>query len=569
MKDRTAPSILKILLVRLRFLLAFLTIGLLVAKWDYILNLTDRLTRPSSTAEKLAGDVEWFCPMHPSVVRAEPGNCPICGMPLSQRKRGAIAKPPEGVLSRLQLSPYRIRQAGLATEEIRYRPLVRDVRTVGFIAYDERRLTDLSARIAGRVDELFVNFEGDRVKANEPVYKIYSPDLVTTQEEYLLAMKTLDEISQVDQHDKEVGARATRLAEAARQRLRLWGISDAQVAEIERTRKAQTHLVIHSPVSGVVYKKDIHAGHYVEVGQDPFTIADDSTVWMQAEVFERELGLITVGQLVEIESEAYPGKPFHGAVAYIQPSLQAETRTAKVRVDIDNENGSLKPGMYVSAIVRVPLGKVEEIAARSQPAAAERTAYVCEMHKDFALEQPGVCERCGGMKLEEMKIPVGSKLVFACPDHPDVSSDKPGKCPRDGKALEWKVITEPTQIVEQWMCPAHPDHTSAEKTTCPEDGREMKLYRRENPLAAPFSAVIDSGFRKTVFIARDAETFDAVEVTLGTRAGEYYQVLGGLKPGDRVVTAGAFLLDAAARLNPSAGVSFFGASGHEGHGSHR
>ena len=210
------------------------------------MNLTDRLTRPSSTAEKLAGDVEWFCPMHPSVVRAEPGNSPICGMPLSQRKRGAIAKPPEGVLSRLQLSPYRIRQAGLATEEIRYRPLVRDVRAVGFIAYDERRLTDLSARVAGRVDELFVNFDGVRVRANEPVYKIYSPDLVTTQEEYLLAMKTLDEISQVDQHDKEVAARATRLAEAARQRLRLWGISDAQIAEIERTRKAQTHLVIYS-----------------------------------------------------------------------------------------------------------------------------------------------------------------------------------------------------------------------------------------------------------------------------------------------------------------------------------
>jgi Cu(I)/Ag(I) efflux system membrane fusion protein len=120
---------------------------------------------------------------------------------------------------------------------------------------------------------------------------------------------------------------------------------------------------------------------------------------MQAEVFERELGLITVGQLVEIESEAYPGKPFHGAVAYIQPSLQAETRTVKVRVDIDNENGSLKPGMYVSAIVRVPIGKVEEIAARSQPAAAERNGVRLRDAQGLRAEQPG-CATLWGMKLE-------------------------------------------------------------------------------------------------------------------------------------------------------------------------
>ncbi len=563
------PSIVQILFVRLRFLLVFVLIGLLVANWDYIMNLTDRLTRPAKYEEGAAGQIEWYCPMHPSVVRTDMGNCPICGMPLSKRKRGEKTHPPEGVLSRLQLSPYRIRQAGAATEEITYRPLVREVRTVGFIAYDERRLTDLSARIAGRVDELFVSFTGVRIKAGDPLYRIYSPDLVTTQEEYLLAMKTLDEISKQPQHDREVGARATRLAEAARMRLRLWGINDAQVAELEKTRKAETHLTIYSPVAGVVYRKEINAGRYVQLGETPYTIADDSLVWMQAEVFERDMGLIEAGQVVEVQSEAHPGKVFRGTVSYIQPELAAETRTVRVRVDLENGDGRLKPGMYVSAVLRIPLGKREEMDATARPepnprtAGVERTVYVCEMHKEYAFDKPGECAKCGGMKLEETKIPNGSKLVYSCPDHPGVMLGAPGTCPGDEKALEWKVVVEPAQVVEEWMCPAHPNRTSLQKSRCPDCGQEMKLYRHENALAAPFSAVIDTGIRKTVFIDRGEGTFDAVEVILGPRAGEYYQVLGGLAPGDRVVTAGAFLLDAEAQLNPSAGVVYFGASGHE------
>jgi len=572
------PSILSILFVRLRFLFVFVIIGVVVANWDWLLNVTDRWMRPARNEAGPASDTEWYCPMHPSIVRSTEAKCPTCGMPLSKRKRGEKEELPSGVSARLKLTPFRIAQAGLATEEVRYRPLVRELRAFGLIEYDERRITDLSARIAGRIEELFVNFRGTRVRAGDPLYKIYSPDLVTTQEEYLLAMKTLDEIAAQPQHDREGRNRATRLAESARMRLRLWGITDAQVAELERTRKVQTQLTIHSPASGVIYKKDIHAGHYVQVGEDSYTLADDAVVWMQAEVFERDFTILREGLGVEIRSDAY-GEAFFGTVSYVQPEVDLTTRTVKVRVDVENKDGKLKPGMYVTASFKVPLGKMEEAPAteapppRSEPqpgttttpADPARTVYVCEMHKAVAFDKPGKCELCSGMELEPLPVPKGFRLVYTCPDHPDVESEKPGKCSKDGKELEFKVVPEPVQASIVYACPLHPGHTSQEPGKCPEDGRDLKLYRRENVLSVSASAIVDAGTRKTVFLEAFPGVYDAVDVDVGPRAGDYHHVLRGLKPGDRVVTHGAFLLDAEARLKPGASASYFGASGHEAH----
>lgn len=282
-------------------------------------------------------------------------------MPLSKRKRGEKTQLPAGVLSRLQLSPYRIRQAGIATEEVRYRTLVREIRTVGFFEYDERRLARLTARTAGRVDKLFVDFTGTTVKKGDPLVWLYSPDLVTTQEEYLLAIKTLKDIEAQPQHDESAVARAGRLVSAARERLQLWGISDEQIKALEQSGKAETHLKILSPIDGTVISRHALAGQYVAEGSELYLLADLSVVWMQAEVFERDIGLVKVGQIVEIRSEAYPGEMFTGTIAFIQPTVQTETRTVKVRVDVENRDGKLKPGMYSTAILRVPLGNSGEI----------------------------------------------------------------------------------------------------------------------------------------------------------------------------------------------------------------
>lgn len=169
------------------------------------------------------------------------------------------------------------------------------------------------------------------------------------------------------------------------------------------------------------------------------------------------------------------------------------------------------------------------------------------------------------MVLEERKVAPGAKLVYVCPEHPDVQLEEPGVCTKEkcGKTLRYKIVSESAKLAELWMCPLHPDRTAEAKGKCPACGGQMKHLEVQEVLAVPFSAVIDTGFRKVVFLDKGHGTFDAVEVTLGPRAGEYYQVLKGLAVGDRVVTAGAFLLDAEARLNSAAGVVYFGASGQE------
>ena len=169
------------------------------------------------------------------------------------------------------------------------------------------------------------------------------------------------------------------------------------------------------------------------------------------------------------------------------------------------------------------------------------------------------------MELYERKLAPGAKLVYACPAHPEATSEKPGTCPKEkcGKKLAFKVVSEGTRLSETWACSLHPEKTAEGKFKCPECGREMKHLEHEEMLAVPFSAVIDTGVRKVVFLDKGHGTFDAIEIEVGPRVGEYHPVLKGLAAGDRVVTSGAFLLDAETRLNPAAGVIYFGASVQE------
>ncbi|MBI2901307.1 MAG: efflux RND transporter periplasmic adaptor subunit [Planctomycetes bacterium] len=592
-----ALAFLKVLFLRLRFIWLFIILALVVGNWGWIMNVVDRITRPSKADDHVSGEFEWFCPMDPSVVRNDDKEkCPICGMALSRRKRGAKQELPPGTTARLQLSPFRIRQAGVATSEVGYRLVVREIRTVGFIDFDERRLAHITARTAGRVDRLFIDFTGAAVKKNDPLVWLYSPDLVTTQDNYLDAIKTLDEMRRKPQADPTAISRKERDVESAKERLRLWGITDEQIKSLEETKKAETHLKIHSPIDGTVISRHVLAGQYVNEGAELYTLADLTMVWMQAEVFESDIGAVREGQLVEIRAEAYPGETFSGTISFIQPTLQAETRTVKVRVDVENRGAKLKPGMYVSTIVRVPLGRRAEVYYRccskctkppsetpgmcddcemplvqfgglrvGQENKAEpgRTYYVCTMHKELIWDQPGKCAKCGGMVLEKLDVPAGQKLVFACPDHPAVVSEKPGTCPKDGKDLKWTVALGDAPILDAWTCLLHPERTAPQKATCPECGRDLKHYEFEQTLAVPFAAVIDTGVRKVVFVDRGEGLFESIVVTLGARAGEWYPVISGLKPGDRVVTAGAFLLDAESQLNPAAKAQYFGASGQE------
>jgi RND family efflux transporter MFP subunit len=546
--------------------------------------------------------------MDPSVVTDDPKmKCPICGMPLSKRKKGEKVEPPPGVLARLQFPPYRIRQAGIITAPVEYRRLVREVRTVGTVDYDERKLARITARVAGRIDRLFVDFTGAAIRKGQPLVWLYSPDLVITQENYLDALKTLAEIESREQHDEGAARRARAVVESTRKRLLLWGVAEEQIAALEKAGKAETHLEILSPIDGTVIRPPARTGEYVGEGTELYFIADLGRLWLQVEVFERDIGLVREGQTIEVASEAYPGESFAGTVAFIHPTVEPETRTVKVRVEVENPAGKLKPGMYVTAILRLPVGRQAEVfygccencpeirsdapgecpkcrmmlvkrgiagsEGSARPAAgAEETYFVCEMHPEKVFREAGRCfeEGCNGMKLRELKVPPGSRLVFSCPKHHEVQRGEPGTCPVEGcgEKLQFRVISEASRLAESWACPMHPERTGGGRAPCPDCGRPKKEFQYEEVLAVPFSAVIDTGHRKVVFLEKESGIFDAVEVKLGPRAGEYHQVLDGLALGDRVVTAGAFLLDAATRLNPAAAGAYFGASGHD-HGGQK
>jgi multidrug efflux pump subunit AcrA (membrane-fusion protein) len=846
-------QVAKIVFLRLRFIFIFVVIGVVSWKWELIMNTADKYTRPKKGADMVQGDYEWFCPMHPSIIRSDDKQkCPICGMPLSKRKKGEQVQLPAGVVGHVQLSPYRIKQGGVATEEIGYKTLIRELRTVGLIEYDERRASKITARFQGRADELFVNFTGVRIQKGDPLYKMYSPDLAATEEEYLLAIKSYEEQNTQEGAKGDAVDRARRLVDSSRQRMKLWGITDEQIKVLEKAKKVETYVTVESPVSGIVTRKDITAGQQLMMGDSPYTVVDDSSIWMQAEVFERDLGLIREGRMVEIATEAYPGESFMGKVAFVGQQVDPATRTIKVRVDVDNSNRRLKQGMYVTALLRIPVAgfgeifygccelcpdvhedapgkckkcamelvkkggvrvdagegadpshhhheskeapqttpeekkeqksesqsapvpelkdlfpkaepskdeakakylcsmdggtretpgpcpkckmalteedrvksarskpqekkdagapkttpaptkeephvhdekqsdlpkadpkakylcsmdgatretpgpcpkckmalteedrvkisggkpdnrkaveapkavsappkeeahvheekmpepsKAEAMKPQAQPEMAkpddkapkvfvykcpmdgavrdtpgpcpkckmplddrhkvaketlqkERTIYVCDVHPEEVSDKPGQCfkESCNGMELEARKIVPGAKLIYVCPVHPEIKSDKPGVCPKEkcGKKLGFKVVSEATQLSETWACSLHPQMTAGGKLQCPDCGRDMKHMEVEQVLAVPFSAVIDTGERKVVFVDKGHGTFDATLVEIGSRAGEYYPVLKGLAAGDRVVTSGAFLLDAETRLNPAAGVIYFGASGQE------
>ena len=309
-------------------------------------------------------EYEFFCAMHPHIVSDQPGKCPLCGMPLSKRpktgKAGTAEEDlPEGPeISMVQLSPRQIRLAGVRVEPATYRRLLKTIYTVGTITYDERLLAYVTSWIAGRVDKLFVDFTGVEVEKGEPLVWIYSPDLVSAQQEYLLSLETRDKMK--GSTLEIMVESANSLVEASRDRLLLWGITGEQIDELSQTGKVQDHMTIYAPESGTVIKKDVLKGQYVKEGSMMYTIADMFHLWMMADIYEYEMGLIELGQDVEITTAAFPGQVFTGEVTFIEPFLNEVTRSLKVRVDVPNPDLELKPAMFVNATFKIPLWKPDQ-----------------------------------------------------------------------------------------------------------------------------------------------------------------------------------------------------------------
>jgi len=250
--------------------------------------------------------------------------------------------------------PYERRQlTGVRTEAIAVRPLAREIRTVGLVAADERRVRRIQTKVSGWVEELYVSFTGEPVRAGQPILALYSPELVASQREYLLALERFGGEARTGLDEKERRA----LLEAARRRLDLFDVEPSHVAELERTREPQRRIVLHSPIAGFVTLKSVLEGTYVTPEMELYTVADLDRVWVFADVNEDEIPLVAVGQRAAIEVASAPGLR-EGTVAFLQPTLDASTRTLRVRFDADNPDGALRPGMYATVRIEHSLGDV-------------------------------------------------------------------------------------------------------------------------------------------------------------------------------------------------------------------
>jgi Cu(I)/Ag(I) efflux system membrane fusion protein len=332
----------------------------------------------------------------------------------------------------VNLTPERIQLIGVRIGKVQRDKLLMSIRAVGIIEPDQTKLARLHTRISGWVTKVHVNFIGQNVKKGDPLLEIYSPDLVTTQDEYLIAYGAWETAGKTDA--------AWRLVESSRRRLELWGVSQEDIKDLVATRKARESLTLRAPIDGRVLERNVLQGSQVDPAMELYRIADLSTVWLQARVYEYELPHIEIGQPAHVTLLSEPDKMIHGKISFIEPVLQEMTRTVKVRVPIDNPKDIYKPGMYA-----------------------------------------------------DLKI-----------DH-DMGTG----------------------------------------------------------LLVPQSALLRTGERDIAFRVLGEGRFGPVEVKLGSRFGERYEVLSGLSEGDEVVTSATFLIDAESRLK--AAVSEFG-GGHK-HGS--
>jgi Cu(I)/Ag(I) efflux system membrane fusion protein len=357
--------------------------------------------------------------------------------PAQAGHEGLGAPAPGGGAGLLQLSPDRQQMIGLKLGTVERRRLGKTIRAVGRVDYDEKRLVTVSPKIGGWIEELYVDFTGRQVKKGEPLLTIFSQELLATQEEYLVALKAKQELSK--SHFPEVAASGNTLAEAARRRLKLLDISEEQIKGLEKSGQSRRTLTLFAPYNGVVVERLAYKGMNVMPGQALFKLADLSVVWLNAEIYEADVPFIRQGQQASVSLSYLPGESLMGRVIYVYPFLDPKTRTVRVRLELPNPEGRLKPEMYAQV---------------------------------------------------QIESDQGERLVV------------------------------------------------------------------------PEGAVIDTGTRQVVFVARQPGAFERREIKAGIRAEDYVEVLSGLMAGDRVVTSANFLVDSESRFKEAVG----GGGAHAGHG---
>lgn len=346
---------------RLRFVAIIVVIGVIITQWDTLVAYYERWTRPSTQSTASTSGFEWFCPMHPAVVRDNSKEkCPICFMPLSKRKKGSghAEVLPAGITSRVQLSPYRVVLAGVHVWRATRLPLAKEITAVGYVEFNEEKQRIVSARVAGRIDKLFANQTGQMVNKGDKLALLYSPDLVVTMQSLLDARRSGN----------------SELMEGSKTRLRLLGIDEEQINEVFADGKAPTEMTIRSPITGHIIRKGVVEGQYVEEGMTLYEVADLSSVWIAAQIYEDDVPFLQTDHAGEANGTSMegtdiiaitpvlPDKPLTAKRAFVFPHVNPATRTVTLRFEVDNPGHQLRPGTTATVKVRVPISKMPMFA---------------------------------------------------------------------------------------------------------------------------------------------------------------------------------------------------------------
>lgn len=287
----------------------------------------------------------WVAPMDPTYIRDEPGKSPM-GMDLVPVYEEEGEKLPA---STIRIDPVTSQNMGVRTAPVTRNKLAKSIRALGTITYDETRIHAVNLKFDGWIEKLYVNFVGESVKKGQPLFTIYSPELVTAQQEYLLAVKQVESLGQSAY--PLIRKNAKSLLDASLQRLLYWDLDEKQVTHIRKTRKPMKAVTVYSSADGVVVTKQALAGRFVKAGMNQYEIADLSRIWVDVEVYEYELPYIREGMKAEMELSYLPGKTFTGEVLFVYPYLDPKTRTARLRLAFDNSEGMLKPDMYANVLI--------------------------------------------------------------------------------------------------------------------------------------------------------------------------------------------------------------------------
>ncbi len=327
----------------------------------------------------------WTCSMHPQFQMEEPGLCPICNMDLIPLTTDDSDDPlGEG---QLRVSENAAKLMDVETVPVEKRFVSAEVRMVGKVDYDETRLSYITAWIPGRLDKLYVDYTGLPVRKNDHMAWLYSPELISAQEALLQALKAgknMENSSLSLMQDMTLST-----VKASREKLRLWGLTPEQIQQIETTGQVSEHMTIYAPTSGIVIHKNAMEGMYVKEGTRIYTIADLSQVWVKLDAYESDLQWLRYGQDVTFTAISFPGETFTGSVSFIDPVLDQRTRTVKIRVNVANTDGRLKPGMFIKAVAQA------QIATNARVLDTDLAGkWICPMHPEIVKEGPDSCDLC-------------------------------------------------------------------------------------------------------------------------------------------------------------------------------